>query len=135
MTALPEGAALLQVPAPTDPSTVFRKTIEVAVHPVEEVAVLAVGGGMDTKEVQAIVPMIKVLRKATLLLTTAATITGLKIPFIKMHLTHLRLLNMEAHQVHQTAIIRVLAILKVRLKIETRITCRATHREASAGFT
>jgi len=137
MIALPGGVVLRQVLVPTDHITVSHKTIEVAVHPAEEEEVLGVVEAMEvTMEVQAMVPMIRALRKATLLLTTATTM-DLKNRFIKMLVMvdlH-RLLNTEAHRVPQTVTIRVFQILKVRLKTETEITCRATHREAFGGFT
>jgi hypothetical protein len=137
MIALPGGVVLRQVLVPTDPITVSHKTVEVAVHPEEEEEVLGVVEAMEvTMEVRAMVPMIRALRKATLLLTTATTM-DLKNRFIKMLVMvdlH-RLLNTEAHRVPQTVTIRVLEILKVRLKTETEITCRATHREAFGGFT
>jgi hypothetical protein len=115
MTALREGAVLRPVLVPTDPITVSRKTIEVAVHPVEEVVLGVVEVMEATMEAQAMVPMIKVL------LTTATT-TGLKIHFIKIPVTvdlH-RLLNMELHPSHQMATTRVLETLKVRLKLRLK---------------
>jgi hypothetical protein len=134
MTALPEGAVPRQALVPIDPISVSRKTIEV-VHPVEEVVVWDVVEAMGvTMQLRVMVLMIKVPRKATLLLITA-TIMALKIRFIKILVTvdlH-RLFNTEARRVLQTVTIRVSATLKVRLKIEIGITCRATHREAFCG--
>jgi hypothetical protein len=117
MTALLGGAVLRQVLDPTDPITVFRKTIEVAAHPVAE-AVSGVGEVMEAMmEVRGMVLMIQL----QLLLTTVTT-TGLKIRSIKTLVTvdlH-RLLNTEPHLVHQAATIRDLIILKVRLKLRLK---------------
>ena len=118
---LHEGAVPRQVLAPIDPIIVLRKITEVALHPVEEeeeeeeevLGVVEVMGA--TMEVRAMVPMIKVL------LTTATTL-DLKIHFIKIPVTvdlH-HLLHTEVHLVRQTAIIRVLEILKVRLKLRLK---------------
>jgi 6-phosphofructokinase len=115
MTAPLEEAVPRRVLVPIDPITVSRKTTEVAVHPVEE-EVWGVAEAMEaTMEVLAMVPMIKVL------LTTATTM-GLKIHFIKIPVTvdlnHL--LNTEVHPGHQTALVRILETLKVRLKLRLK---------------
>jgi hypothetical protein len=117
MTALLGVAVLRQVQVPTDPTTVSRKTTEVAGHPVEEdLGVEEVTEAM--MEVKAIVLMIKVL------LTTTTT-TGLKIRFIKIPQIPVtvdlhRPLSSEPHPVHQTTTLRVLIILKVRLKLRLK---------------
>jgi hypothetical protein len=117
MMALHEEAVPRQVLAPIDLIIVLRKTTEVALHPVEEeeevLGVVEVMGA--TMEVQAMLPMIKVL------LTTATTL-GLKIHFIKIPVTvglH-HILHTEVHRVRQTAMIRVLETLKVRLKLRLK---------------
>jgi hypothetical protein len=72
--------------------------------------------------------MIKLLRKATLLLIIITT-ADLKIPFIKMVVMgEGHLINLVAHPALQTATVRDSEILKVRLKIKTEIKCQALHR-------
>ena len=118
MTALLGVVVLRRVPVLTDHTTVFRKTTEVADHPVEEedLGVEEVTEAM--MEVTALVLMIKVL------LTTATTmglkIHSIKIPQIPVTVDLHRLLSSEPHPVHQMTTLRVLIILKVRLKLRLK---------------